>query len=65
MKKAYVFPGQGAQFVGMGHDLYTSSPLAKEMFDRAKALLGKSSNKTVKDIASAADTLGLTGIESV
>ena len=38
---------------------------SKEMFDRAKALLGKSSNKTVKDMASAADTLGLTGIESV
>ena len=38
---------------------------SKEMFDRAKTLLGKSSNKTVKDMASAADTLGLTGIESV
>ena len=38
---------------------------SKEMFDRAKALLGKSSNKTVKDMTSAADTLGLTGIESV
>ena len=38
---------------------------SKEMFDRARALLGKSSNKTVKDMASAADTLGLTGIESV
>ena len=38
---------------------------SKEMFDRAKALLGRSSNKTVKDMASAADTLGLTGIESV
>lgn len=38
---------------------------SKEMFDRAKALLGKSSNKTVKDMASASATLGLTGIESV
>ena len=28
--KAFVFPGQGAQFVGMGKDLYESSPLAKE-----------------------------------
>ena len=39
MKKAYVFPGQGAQYVGMGHDLYTSSPLAKEMFNRANEIL--------------------------
>ena len=38
---------------------------SKEMFDRAKALLGKGSNKTVKDMASASATLGLTGIESV
>ncbi|MDD6781597.1 MAG: [acyl-carrier-protein] S-malonyltransferase, partial [Bacteroidales bacterium] len=29
--KAYVFPGQGAQFVGMGKDLYESSPLAKDL----------------------------------
>jgi [acyl-carrier-protein] S-malonyltransferase len=40
MKKAYVFPGQGAQFVGMGKDLYESSPLAKEMFDSANEILG-------------------------
>jgi [acyl-carrier-protein] S-malonyltransferase len=39
MKKAYVFPGQGAQFVGMGKDLYESSPLAKEMFDNANEIL--------------------------
>ena len=38
---------------------------SKEMFDRAKALLGKGGNKTVKDMASASATLGLTGIESV
>lgn len=38
--KAYVFPGQGAQFVGMGKDLYESSPLAKEMFDKANEILG-------------------------
>ena len=31
--KAYVFPGQGAQFVGMGKDLYDNNPLAKEMFE--------------------------------
>jgi [acyl-carrier-protein] S-malonyltransferase len=38
--KAYVFPGQGAQFIGMGKDLYDKSPLAKEMFERANILLG-------------------------
>lgn len=38
--KAYVFPGQGAQFVGMGKDLYDASPLAKEMFDKADEILG-------------------------
>jgi [acyl-carrier-protein] S-malonyltransferase len=35
---AYVFPGQGAQFVGMGKDLYESNPLCKEMFDSANEL---------------------------
>ncbi|MBQ9470548.1 MAG: ACP S-malonyltransferase [Bacteroidales bacterium] len=38
--KAYVFPGQGAQFVGMGKELYDGSPLAKELFERANGLLG-------------------------
>ncbi|SOC78837.1 [acyl-carrier-protein] S-malonyltransferase [Salinimicrobium sediminis] len=38
--KAYIFPGQGAQFVGMGKDLYDSSPLAKELFERANEILG-------------------------
>lgn len=37
---AYVFPGQGSQFVGMGKDLYDSSPLAKELFERANEILG-------------------------
>lgn len=40
MSKAYVFPGQGAQFVGMGKDLYESNPKAKELFDRANEILG-------------------------
>ena len=38
--KAFVFPGQGAQFSGMGKDLYESNPLAKELFDKANEILG-------------------------
>ena len=38
--KAYVFPGQGAQFVGMGKDLYDQSPLAKKYFEKANDILG-------------------------
>jgi [acyl-carrier-protein] S-malonyltransferase len=38
--KAYVFPGQGAQFTGMGKDLYENSPLAKELFEQANEILG-------------------------
>lgn len=38
--KAYVFPGQGAQFVGMGKDLYENSPIAKELFEQANEILG-------------------------
>ena len=38
--KAFVFPGQGAQFVGMGKDLYESNALAKELFDKANEVLG-------------------------
>jgi [acyl-carrier-protein] S-malonyltransferase len=38
--KAYVFPGQGAQFVGMGKDLYENSALAKDLFEKANEILG-------------------------
>ncbi len=40
MKKAYVFPGQGAQSVGMGKDLYENNAAAKAMFERANEVLG-------------------------
>lgn len=38
--KAYVFPGQGSQFSGMGKDLYDNSPLAKQLFEQANDILG-------------------------
>jgi len=38
--KAYIFPGQGAQFTGMGKDLYENSELAKSLFEKANEILG-------------------------
>lgn len=38
--KAYIFPGQGSQFVGMGKELFENSPLAKELFEQANEIIG-------------------------
>ena len=40
MKKAYIFPGQGAQFPGMAKELYDTNPIAREMLERANEILG-------------------------
>lgn len=45
--KAYVFPGQGAQFPGMGKDLYENSPLARELFKQANEILGFNVTETM------------------
>ena len=44
-KVAYIFPGQGSQYVGMGKDLYEASPIARELFDRTDKILGISLSK--------------------
>lgn len=53
--KAFVFPGQGAQFAGMGKDLYESSKLAKDMFQRANKIL----NFDITDIMFGSDSEAL------
>lgn len=47
MKKAYIFPGQGSQFEGMGKDLYENSHQAKELFEQANEVLGFEITKTM------------------
>lgn len=47
MKKAYVFPGQGAQFVGMGQDIYQHSPAVQALFAEANDVLGFDITKTM------------------
>jgi len=45
-KIAFIFPGQGSQFVGMGMDFYNSSNTAKNIFDRFDAVLGRNLSGT-------------------
>lgn len=40
MMKAYVFPGQGSQFEGMGKDMYDTSPAVRDLFEKANTILG-------------------------
>lgn len=47
MKKAYIFPGQGSQFTGMGKDLFDNHQLAKDMFKQANDILGFNIQKTM------------------
>ena len=54
---AYIFPGQGAQFVGMGKDLYDNHPLAKELFEKANRKKGITSENMLKMLESRLDNV--------
>ena len=47
MKKAFIFPGQGSQYVGMGKDFYDAYPQARAIFDRADEILGRPLSKVI------------------
>ena len=47
--KAVVFPGQGAQFVGMGKDLYENNAKARELFEKANEVLGWHAEASIDD----------------
>src|SRR5687767_15238776 len=47
MSKAYIFPGQGAQFTGMGKDIYEANAAARSLFDQANKILGFSLTETM------------------
>jgi [acyl-carrier-protein] S-malonyltransferase len=60
MSKAYIFPGQGAQFTGMGKDLYEANPAARSLFDQANKILGFGLTETM--FAGSADDLKQTRV---
>ena len=56
LMKAYVFPGQGAQFPGMGKDLYENSAQAKEMFENANSILAADAGHTTGYLSTFGDS---------
>ena len=58
MKKAYVFPGQGAQFSGMGKDLYENNAEAKALFDKANEILGFNITESISSLCNSGKGYG-------